>query len=71
MVVDHHLETVCISIQHDDGHGNACFAQRHPFVGKGNGQKANPLMLQHAGHFVGTGTVSGGFVHNHDADVGP
>lgn len=39
----------------------------HPFVGECHGEKADPLVLEHAGYFVGAGAVTRGFVHDHDA----
>ena len=68
-VVEHQLEAVRIGIQYDDRHGDSRFAQRDALVGKSNGQKAYPLLLEHVRHFERSGPVSGGLDHGHHLNV--
>ena len=62
-VLEHRLVVHPIRIEHDNGHGDAGFAQVHTLVMHCNGQVIAAAVLQRLGDFVAASSIAACFDH--------
>ncbi len=66
-VGDHRAEAVGVGVEHHDRHRDAPFAQQHPFVGEGDGEVVDPLVLEQLRHLEIARAVRSRLDHRHEA----
>ena len=70
VVADDVVEGRGFRVHDHDGEGYAAAAEGDAFVGVGDGEVVDVVVLECGGDLDGTGTVGGGFDHGHESCAG-
>ena len=65
VVGNHHIEAILVGIEHHDRHSYTLRSQRYTLIGKGDGEVAHTLVLEHTRNVDIARTIATSLDHSH------